>query len=150
MQAEYSIQSGGNRPVEFGDLARPETGDPWTPLIIRLREEGILRADEPALTIGPRWLGEIAYFRERLGMQGTVGLDLFSDDEERIRVGDMHDMPFADETFGLVYQRNTFDKSYDIRRCLRECLRVLRHGGCLCRTTAMPTPTASQRCRGHR
>ena len=43
----------------------------------------------------------------------------------------MHDMPFEDDTFGLVYQRNTFDKSYDIRAALRECVRVLRDGGVL-------------------
>jgi ubiquinone/menaquinone biosynthesis C-methylase UbiE len=48
-----------------------------------------------------------------------------------VKVGDMHEMPFGDDTFGLVYQRNTFDKSYDIRTALRECLRVLRDGGVL-------------------
>ena len=131
IQAEYSIQSGGDREVEFTDLARPETGDPWTPLMIQLRETGAVCADEPVLTIGPRWTGEIDYFRERLGLQGTIGLDLFSPDEELIKVGDMHDMPFEDDTFGLVYQRNTFDKSYDIRAALRECVRVLRDGGVL-------------------
>ena len=99
--------------------------------MIQLRETGAVRADEPVLTIGPRWTGEIDYFRERLGLQGTIGLDLFSPDEELIKVGDMHDMPFEDDTFGLVYQRNTFDKSYDIRAALRECVRVLRDGGVL-------------------
>jgi ubiquinone/menaquinone biosynthesis C-methylase UbiE len=43
----------------------------------------------------------------------------------------MHDMPFETDMFGLIYQRNTFDKSYDIRAALRECLRVLRDGGLL-------------------
>ena len=131
VQAEYSIQSGGAQEVAFTDLARPETGDPWTPLMIRLRESGVVGEDEPVLTIGPRWTGEIDYFRERLGLKGTIGLDLFSPDEELIKVGDMHDMPFEDDTFGLVYQRNTFDKSYDIRAALRECVRVLRDGGVL-------------------
>jgi SAM-dependent methyltransferase len=131
IQAEYSLQSGGDHEVAFTDLARPETGDPWTPLMIRLRESGSLGEDEPVLTIGPRWTGEIAYFRERVGLRGTIGLDLFSPDEELIKVGDMHDMPFEDGTFGLVYQRNTFDKSYDIRAALRECVRVLRDGGVL-------------------
>jgi SAM-dependent methyltransferase len=131
MQAEYSIQSGGDRPVEFGDLARPETGDPWTPLMRELRERGDVREDEPVLTIGPRWVGEIHYFRDEIGLRGTIGLDLFTPDDELIKVGDMHDMPFEDGTFGLVYQRNTFDKSYDIRAALRECVRVLRDGGIL-------------------
>ena len=43
----------------------------------------------------------------------------------------MHEMPFEDTTFGLVYQRNTFDKSYDIRTVCSECVRVLRDGGIL-------------------
>jgi SAM-dependent methyltransferase len=131
MQADYSMQSGGDHEITFDDLGRPETGDPWSSLIVRLRTEGILSDEEPALTLGPRWVGEITYFREQLGLKGTVGLDLFSHDEDLVKVGDMHSMPFADSTFGLVYQRNTFDKSYDIRRCLGECVRVLRDGGVL-------------------
>jgi SAM-dependent methyltransferase len=131
LQKEYSIQSHGDTPRGFDDLSRPETGDPWTPFIVDLRERGIVSADEPTLTIGPRWLGEIHYFRERLGLKGAIGLDLFSEDEELVTVGDMHDMPFDDDTFGLVYQRNTFDKSYDIRAALRECVRILRDGGVL-------------------
>jgi Methyltransferase domain len=132
LQKELSLQSGGKaKQVRFDDLARPETGDPWSPLLIRLREEGVIGEHEPALTIGPRWVGEIHYFRETLGLKGTIGLDLFTTDDELVKVGDMHDMPFADDTFGLVYQRNTFNKSYDIRAALRESVRVLRDGGVL-------------------
>lgn len=132
LQVDYSHDvQGGSQDVTFDDLARPETGDPWTPFIIGLRERGVISADEPHLTIGPRWIGEIHYFRGHLGLGATIGLDLFSKDEELVRVGDMHEMPFEDSTFGLIYQRNTFDKSYDIRRVLQECVRVLRDGGVL-------------------
>lgn len=131
LQAQYSRQSGGSENVEFHDLARPETGDPWTSLITGMIESRTLDPHMPALTIGPRWVGEITYFRETLGLHEAIGLDLFSEDEELIKVGDMHRMQFADDTFGLVYQRNTFNKSYDIRTALRECLRVLRDGGIL-------------------
>jgi len=131
LQRDYSVQQGGATEVDFHDLGRPETGDPWSPFMIKLREEGLVSGDEPVLTIGPRWVGEIVYFREKLGLRGTIGLDLFSHDESLVKVGDMHNMPFEDNTFGLVYQRNTFDKSYDIRTALRECLRVLRNGGIL-------------------
>lgn len=131
IQKELSLQSGGKAKIDFEDLARPETGDPWSPLMIGLREEGVISADEPVLTIGPRWVGEIHYFRDQLGLKGTIGLDLFTTDKDLVTVGDMHDMPFEDNTFGLIYQRNTFDKSYDIRACLRECVRVLRDGGVL-------------------
>jgi Methyltransferase domain len=131
LQAEYSLQSGGQQEVEFADLGRPETGDPWTSLILELRDRGVISSGEPCLTIGPRWVGEIDYFRERLGLEEMIGLDLFSPDNSRITVGDMHAMPFHEDTFGLVYQRNTFDKSYDIRTALRECVRCLRAGGVL-------------------
>jgi hypothetical protein len=131
LQREYSLQQDGTVDVEFTDLGRPETGDPWSPLIIGLREDRVVSADEPVLTIGPRWAGEIHYFRQTLGLPKTIGLDLFSYDDELVKVGDMHEMPFADGTFALVYQRNTFDKSYDIRAALNECLRVLRDGGVL-------------------
>ena len=131
LQVEYSLQWGGSEVVEFTDLARPETGDPWTPFIADLLRKGELDPAEPVLTIGPRWVGEITYFRETLGLTGAIGLDLFTTDEELVKVGDMHDMPFESDTFGLVYQRNTFNKSYDIRAALRECVRVLRDGGIL-------------------
>lgn len=131
MQAEYSIRSGGDQAIEFEDLGRPETGDPWTPLFRQLRKRGEIAEHEPVVSIGPRWVGEIDYFRKQIGLRGTIGLDLFSSDEDLIKVGDMHEMPFGDDTFGLVYQRNTFDKSYDIRRALYECVRVLRAGGLL-------------------
>jgi SAM-dependent methyltransferase len=131
LQVEYSRQSGGSHEWEFMDLARPETGDPWTSFIRDLVKRGVIAADEPALTIGPRWTGEIVYFREQLGLENAIGLDLFSNDESLVKVGDMHDMPFRDNTFALVYQRNTFNKSYDIRKALEECVRVLRDGGVL-------------------
>jgi len=132
LQSGYSHNvQGGKFEVAFDALERPETGDPWSDFIRRLREDGVISADEQHLTIGPRWVGEIHYFRQELGLPQTIGLDLFTHDDELVKVGDMHDMPFEDSTFGLVYQRNTFDKSYDIRTCLQECVRVLRDGGIL-------------------
>jgi hypothetical protein len=131
LQVEYSLQSGGDREVGFADLARPETGDPWTQFIRDLVTRRVIGSTEPVLTIGPRWSGEIVYFREQLGLPNAIGLDLFSNDESLIKVADMHAMPFPDDTFALVYQRNTFNKSYDIRKALTECIRVLRDGGVL-------------------
>lgn len=132
LQRDYSAEvNKGKRALEFTELARDETGDPWSPLIKELRDAGTISTDERHLTIGPRWTGEIHYFRDGLGLPKTIGLDLFTNDPELVTVGDMHEMPFEDSTFGLVYQRNTFDKSYDIRRALQECVRVLRDGGVL-------------------
>jgi hypothetical protein len=131
LQAQYSTQSGGAKGKDFTELSRDATGDPWTPLVQQLIQSGSLDLQEPVLTIGPRWIGEIKYFRDTIGLQGAIGLDLFSYDPAFIKVGDMHSMPFPDATFGLIYQRNTFNKSYDIRQALRECLRTLRPGGVL-------------------
>ncbi|MCI5065997.1 class I SAM-dependent methyltransferase [bacterium] len=129
LQIEYSLQSGGNQQFEFTELGRPETGDVWTSRMQQWIRDGLVTAEEPAMTIGPRWASEITYFRETIGLRGTIGLDLFSNDSELVEVGDMHDMPFEDNTFGLVYQRNTFNKSYDLRKAIDECVRVLRPGG---------------------
>jgi SAM-dependent methyltransferase len=91
----------------------------------------VVKREEQVLTLGPRWVGEIHYFRDVIGFSNAIGLDLFSKDTNLVRIGDMHCMPFADSTFGLVYQRNTFNKAYDIRKALEECQRVLRDGGIL-------------------
>lgn len=131
VQAEYSLQSGGKDDYEFPALARDTTGDPWTPLMQRLIQDGTVRPDEPVLSIGPRWAGEIRYFRRVVGFVNAIGLDLFSREPELVKVGDMHAMPFPDSHFGLVYQRNTFNKAYDVRRAIRDCVRVLRPGGVL-------------------
>jgi ubiquinone/menaquinone biosynthesis C-methylase UbiE len=66
-----------------------------------------------------------------IGLRKTIGLDLFSYNRRLVRVGDMHQMPFEDSRFALIFQRNTFDKAYDIRKVLRECVRTLRPGGIL-------------------
>ena len=132
VQEEFSLRSGGARKeVRFDDLSRALTGDPWTPLFRRLIADSVVRADEPVLTLGPRWVGEIHYFRDVIGFKRAIGLDLFSYSSDLVTVGDMHAMPFEDSSFGLIYQRNTFNKSYDIRQALRECVRVLRPGGVL-------------------
>lgn len=105
--------------------------DPWTPLFQNLIAEGKLAANDPVLTLGPRWLGEIKYFRKVIGLRKTIGLDLYSYNRRLVVAGDMHAMPFEDSRFALVFQRNTFDKAYDIRKVLRECVRVLKNGGIL-------------------
>jgi len=112
-------------------LAQPGLGDLWTPMLQGFIRDGTLKANDKVLTIGPRSLGEIKYFRRVIGLRKTIGLDLFTYNRRLVRVGDMHQMPFEDSRFALIFQRNTFDKAYDIRRALRECVRTLRHGGIL-------------------
>jgi len=92
---------------------------------------GHLDTDAPSLSIGPRWLTEIHYFREIEGLRKHIGLDLYSSDEDLVVTGDMHEMPFPDDHFGFIFVKNTVDKSYDVRRLLDELIRVSRPNGIL-------------------
>ena len=129
IQKNYSFSTSGHKNVFWG---RPEAGgDVWTSVFMGFAQRGVLTEESHVLTIGPRHNLEIKFFRNTLGLKNTIGLDLFTEDEEYVKVGDMHDMPFEDNTFDMVYQKNTFNKSYDIRTVLDECIRVLRPGGVL-------------------
>lgn len=83
------------------------------------------------LSIGPRWEAEIEFIRHQFNLPLTIGLDLYSRNLDLVKVGDMHRMPFEDNSFDVVYQKNTFNKAYDLRQALNECVRVLKNGGIL-------------------
>jgi hypothetical protein len=85
---------------------------------------GRIDTEKPSLSVGPRWITEVHYFREILGFGKHIGLDLFSDDPGLVVAGDMHAMPFPDAHFGFVFLKNVVDKSYDIRKLVSEILRV--------------------------
>jgi len=134
LQIQYSLNSGGNakRGADFHKFfSRNGTnfGTVKTKLFEDLKSIGTLKKDSSLLTIGPRWDGEVILYRDVLGFKNTIGLDLFSKNENLIKIGDMHEMPFEDNTFDFVHQRNTFNKSYDLRKALDECVRVLKNGG---------------------
>ena len=129
VQRDYSFIVSGKKTTFWG---RPEAGgDIWSSVFEQLKVTGDLTDESNVLTIGPRFDLEIHFFRDTLGFKNTIGLDLQTEDESLIRVGDMHRMPFEDNSFDMVYQKNTFNKSYDIRKALQECVRVLRPGGIL-------------------
>ena len=99
---------------------------------LKLRQwlsRGVLMRDVPSLSVGPRWITEIEFFREIVGLQKHIGLDLFSDNSELVTAGDMHKMPFGDGYFQFIFLKNVVDKSYDIRKLVCELIRVLRPGG---------------------
>lgn len=124
LQKEYSIISGGNKAVSkeaFWDR------DGFTEHKDKLFDD-YCGYGKKVLCIGPRWFEEIVYIKNRFGCD-AIGLDLFSNNLDLVKIGDMHDMPFADNSFDVVYQKNTFNKAYDIRKCLDECVRVLKPGG---------------------
>ena len=101
----------------------------WELKLSRWLRKGVLDPMSPSLSVGPRWVTEIRFFREIVGLKGHVGLDIFSDDSDLVTAGDMHDMPFDDNYFQFVFLKNVVDKSYDVRRLVRELIRVVRPGG---------------------
>ncbi len=64
------------------------------------------------------------------GIHDTVGLDLISY-SPWIVPGDMHEAPFPDDSFDLVFFPYTLGYSRSPARCLAELVRVLRPGGFL-------------------
>jgi hypothetical protein len=115
--------------VPPGLIERATRRSYWELWITWWKLRGWLDANTPSLSIGPRWVTEIDFFREILGLTGHIGLDLFSNDESLVKVGDMHHMPFPDRYFQLVFIKNTVDKSYQVRQLVAELIRVTRPGG---------------------
>jgi SAM-dependent methyltransferase len=81
------------------------------------------------LCVGCRSHIELDYIENACGVK-TVGVDLFSNDP-RIRVGDMHNLPFDDQSFDALYSCHSLEHAYDVRQALREFVRVTKHGGLL-------------------
>ena len=124
IQIDYSyFLRGGNKRRAFDDLFCVSlNSDPWTPLILENVQPG-----SRALCVGCRWEEEVKFFRDILRLD-AVGLDLFSV-SELVITGDMHQMPFTNGEFKLVYSRNTLNKSRDPRLALSEMARVASGGG---------------------
>ncbi|MBK8190278.1 MAG: class I SAM-dependent methyltransferase [Vampirovibrionales bacterium] len=97
--------------------------------IIQLINDGNLSKNDPVLIIGPRHVDEVLFFRRYLGLVHTIGMDLFSDDQGLVIAGDMHQMPFEDGHFRLIYSANTFEYAYNLRLVIREIARVLKRSG---------------------
>ena len=81
------------------------------------------------LSIGPRSEGELLLIAAHGFSWGNIrGVDLFSYCP-RIDVADMHDLPYPDGTFDVVFSGWSLAYSDDRPRALREMVRILRHGG---------------------
>jgi len=90
---------------------------------------GLISSERPSLSVGPRWVTEIEFFRKIVGLKYHIGLDLFSDNPELIKAGDMHDMPLENDSFSFIFVKNTTDKSYDVRKFVSELVRVVAPRG---------------------
>ena len=81
------------------------------------------------LSIGPRAEGELLLIAGYGFTWNNIhALDLFSY-SPRIDVGDMHDMPYEDSSFDIVFSGWSLAYSDDRPRALREIIRVLKDGG---------------------
>lgn len=113
---------------------------PWTYLLRREIARGNIDRGDKAICIGPRWVGEILYFRQNVGLPNTKGVDLLPSQPEFIVAADMHSLPFEDDSIKLVFCRATIDKSYDCRLFVSEIKRVLRPDGFVILETIGPHP----------
>jgi len=126
---------GKSRPAEYRDylaiqlrrtLSKRET-DPGigaVTLINRVAEQR--RNGGSVLCVGCRNTLELDRFRAR-GFDNVIGIDVFSERED-IKVMDMQEMTFADNSFDVVYASHALEHSYDLRRVVDEVVRVARDG----------------------
>jgi SAM-dependent methyltransferase len=78
------------------------------------------------LCVGCRNALELDRFRSR-GFADVVGIDLFSQRAD-IKVMEMHEMTFPDNSFDVVYASHALEHSYDVERVVGEIFRVARDG----------------------
>ncbi len=93
-------------------------------LINRVAEE---RHDgDSILCVGCRNTLELDRFHAR-GFDDVIGIDVFSQRED-IKVMDMHEMTFPDNSFDIVYASHALEHAYDVQRVVAEVVRVARDG----------------------
>jgi SAM-dependent methyltransferase len=78
------------------------------------------------LCVGCRNGLELDRFRAR-GFDDVVGIDIFSRRDD-IKVMDMHEMTFPDNSFDVVYCSHSLEHSYDVGRVVDQIVRVARGG----------------------
>src|SRR5437762_4335204 len=124
---------GDRRPPEYRDylavqlrrtLSKRET-DPGigaVTLINQVAEEQ--SGGGSVLCVGCRNTLELDRFRA-CGFDEVVGIDVFSQRDD-VKVMDMHEMTFPDDSFDVVYASHALEDSYDVQRVVEEVVRVAR------------------------
>jgi hypothetical protein len=113
---------------------------PWTYLIRREIARGNLAKNDKTICIGPRWAGEILYFRQYIGLRETIGIDLLPSQPDLIIASDMHSLPFENNSVKFAFCRGVIDKSYDPRLFAQELKRVLKPDGFVMIESVGPHP----------
>jgi SAM-dependent methyltransferase len=126
---------GHDRPPEYRDylavqlrrtLSKSET-DPGIGAVTLINSVADEQPDGGSvLCVGCRNVLELDRFRAR-GFADVVGIDVFSQRAD-IKVMDMHEMTFADNSFDVVYCSHALEHSYDVDRVAGEIVRVARDG----------------------
>lgn len=85
--------------------------------------------DDNLLLIGPRTIAELVLaWLHGYRWCNLTGIDLYSTNS-KIKIMNMEDMTFPDETFDAVLMAHTFSYAENPESCLRECARILKPGG---------------------
>lgn len=82
------------------------------------------------LSIGSRDENELETISSFFPKSKVSGLDLFSA-STKIKIGDMHDMPFDNNSFDITIAIHNMEHSYDPHKSLGEMHRVTKEGGLL-------------------
>lgn len=84
------------------------------------------------LFVGPRTEADLlTLYAFGFAWRNLRGLDLFSY-SPKIDVGDMHEMPYDDDSFDIAFSSWALTYSHDPRRACSELVRVTRPGGVIC------------------
>lgn len=79
------------------------------------------------LVIGCRNSRELDLLREK-GLKKVIGIDLYSYDKQ-IKVMDMHNLKFRDNSFDLIYCSHALEHAYAYDKVISEMIRVLKNQG---------------------
>jgi hypothetical protein len=98
-------------------------------LIKPLTEIETINSESKTLIIGPRNENDLFLLNSQgVKMKNIVGFDLISY-SKRIKIGDMHNMPFEDDTFDAVIFGWTLSYSSAPQQAIDEIIRVTRNKG---------------------
>jgi len=111
-------------------------------LIDAVLQAGELAPDAKILCIGCRNAFELDVFAQR-GFPEVIGIDLFSFDR-RIRVMDMHDLSFSDNSFDVVYSSHSLEHAKRPERVASEIARVIKPRGVVALEVPMRDPKGAE------
>ncbi len=83
---------------------------------------------EKVLSIGCRDTRELKNIELILKAKNTIGVDLFSLNEA-IKIADMHNLPFPNNSFDVIFSIHSMEHSYNPQKALSEIYRTIKNHG---------------------